>query len=200
MKIRFLSAFVLILLSTFARAQSGNKIAISFGPELSIPFHTENYNYGNIKDNYKDGIGGSFKIELPITLELHFTGSAGYVNYQSNRHYFTPNYDPFPGPIGTYIPNNGALAPPYKFIPIKAGLQYYFVKYLCIDGEAGAAIKATSQSINSLIYSGGLGGDIPFSPHQGLDIGILYERGFKTIDYDSPMSQLNIRLAYKYTF
>jgi hypothetical protein len=201
MKLKLLSALiVMLLLSAFARAQSGSKIAISVGPEFSFPFNTSTVDNGNIKDFYKDGIGGSVKIELPISAALHFTGSAGYVDYKSNHHYIVPyQFGPYPGPADV-TSTNGALAPPYKFIPIKVGLQYYFVKCLYINGEVGDAIKTGAQAINSFIYAGGLGAALPFGPHQGLDIGVLYQRGFKTIDYDSPMSEFTIRVAYKYRF
>jgi len=199
MKRKLLTVLALIFISALVRAQSGNKIAISLGPELDIPFNTANANGQSIKDTYKDGIGGSLKIELPITAALHFTGSAGYIYYRSDHRYIFPNYDPYPGPSGV-ANNNITIAPPYKFIPLKAGLQYYFVKYLYINGEVGDAIKANSQAINSFIYSGGAGVAIPFNPHQGLDLGILYEHGFKNKDYDSAMGQLALRVAYKYRF
>ncbi|MGZ3763846.1 MAG: hypothetical protein ACXVB0_16325 [Mucilaginibacter sp.] len=190
---------VLFLISFFAKAQSGNKISISIGPELGIPLNTNNSSYGNVRYFYQDGNGGSVKVEWPVTSALHLTGAAGFAYYPTNAHYL------YVYPVAAASPfasTNGVLPqpPPYKFIPVKAGLQYYYDKCLYLSGEAGGAIKANSASMNSFIYSAGLGAVIPFDPHNGLDIGIRYERGFEITDYPSPMSQVAFRLAYKYSF
>jgi len=69
-----------------------------------------------------------------------------------------------------------------------------------INAEAGAAIKLNSASKNSFIYSGGLGGVIPFNAKSGLDIGVRYERGYEIVSYQYPMSQIGVRIAYKRSF
>jgi len=198
MKKNILPVLAFLLISVFTRAQSGNKITLSLGPELGIPFNTNTYNYGHIRDYYKDGIGASLKIELPVTTSLHFTASAGYIYYPNVRYLVLDQTAASPGGYiypGDQLINNT----PYKFIPVKAGLQYYYSKYLYADAEAGAAIKSNSESKTSFIYSGGLGGVIPFNAASGLDIGFRYERGYQAYVYPSPMSQFGIRLAYKHT-
>jgi hypothetical protein len=196
MKKSILPVIALVLMSVFARAQSAGKTSISFGPELSIPFNTTSSDYGSIKDYYQHGLGGSFKVELPLSTSLFFTGSAGYVYYATNIHYLYSTDIAASSPI----PMGGIQPPPYKFIPIKAGLQYYYTKSLYLSGEAGDAINLNKASKNSFIYSAGLGAAIPFNVHNGLDIGVRYERGFKITDYPYAMSQIGIRLAYRYQF
>jgi hypothetical protein len=193
MKKIYLPVIAFLFLISFANAQSGNRIALSFGPDLGIPFNTTSNTYGLVRDYYQDGLGASVKAEVPVSLSLHFTGSAGFVYYHTNSHYLV-----LPLPLGGS--NASVQPPPYKFIPLKAGLQYYYAKYFYISVEAGAAIKGNSASLNSFIYSGGLGAIIPFNVHHGLDLGLRYERGFKIADYDSPMSQFGIRMAYRYSF
>ena len=188
-----LSVLAFLLIGVLARAQSGNKTSISFGAEFAIPLNTIS-DYGSVRDAYKDGVGGSVKVELPISSTMHFTGSAGYVYYPNQMRLL---YLPTPEPIGT---GASAVPPPFKFIPVKAGLQYYYDKYFYISGEAGAAFGANYASITSFIYSGGLGAVIPFNLHSRLDIGARYERGYEATYYDSPMSQVGFRLAYKYQF
>lgn len=190
MKKTLLAALAFLFIITIAKAQSGNKISYSIGPEFAIPFNTTSYDYGSARDYYQDGIGGSAKIEAPITVDLHFTGSAGYVDYPSNEHLLYL-------PVSSGGPSEGVQPPPYKFIPVKAGLRYYYGQYLYVSGEAGAAFGANLVSTTSFIYSGGLGAIIPFNKHSGLDIGARYERGFLSSGYDSPMSQLAIRVAYR---
>jgi hypothetical protein len=192
MKKTLLSLLAFLFVITFANAQSGNKISYSIGPEFTIPFNTNSYYYGSARDEYQDGIGGSAKIEAPITTTLHFTGSAGFIDYPTNAHYLLFL------PVSSGGQSESVKPPPFKFIPVKAGLQYYYDQYLYLSGEAGVAFGANSVSTTSVIYSGGLGAVIPFNLHSGLDISARYERGFLAPSYDSPMSQLAIRLAYKF--
>jgi hypothetical protein len=198
MKKNILPVLALLLISALARAQSGNKVTLSLGPELGIPFNTNTYNYGHIRDYYKDGMGGSLRIELPVTTSLHFTASAGYISYPNIRYLVLAQTAA--APAGYVYPadqlNNNT---PFNFIPVKAGLRYYYSRYLYADAEAGAAIKSNSAVKTSFIYSGGLGGVIPFNAVSGLDLGFRYERGYQALVYPSPMSQFGIRLAYKHT-
>jgi len=198
MKKTLLSVLAFLFVITFAKAQSGNKISYSIGPEFVIPLNTTSSTAGLARDYYQNGFGGSIKIEAPVTLTLHFTGSAGYVDYPTNAHYLyaLPAESPTPGfPMG-----GGAQPPSFKFVPVKAGLQYYYDQYLYLSGEAGAAFGANTVSTTSFIYSGGLGAIIPFNTHSGLDVSARYERGFLSSNYDSPMSQVGFRVAYKFGF
>ncbi len=85
MKKTLLAVLAFLFVITFAKAQSGNKISYSIGPEFAIPFNTTSSTYGLARDYYLDGFGGSVKIEVPVTVDLHFTGSAGFVNYHSTN-------------------------------------------------------------------------------------------------------------------
>ena len=200
MKKTLLTVLAFLFVITFAKAQSGNKISYSIGPEFAIPLNTTSPTYGLARDYYLDGFGGSVKVEVPVTVDLHFTGSAGFVSYSSTNAPYVYSVL-FLNVNGSYTaPSERGQPPPFKFIPVKAGLQYYYGQYLYISGEAGAAFGANSVATTSFIYSGGLGAIIPFDIHSGLDISARYERGFLSPGYDSPMSQLAIRVAYKFGF
>jgi hypothetical protein len=189
---------MLVFICTITHAQSGKGISLSIGPEFSIPLNTTTYNYGSTRDYYQDGIGGNIKVELPITSTLHFTGSAGFIDYPSELKFLaTP--DVAPGPNGIDYSSNGGL-PPYQFIPIKAGLQYYYAKYFYVDAEAGGAIKTNNESLSSFIYDGGLGAIIPVDKHSDISLDVKYGRGIKIVYYPSAMSQISIGVAYKYSF
>ena len=198
MKKAILSAILLTFIISFAKAQSGNKTTWSLGPEVNFPFNTGVSDDGETRAYYQNGIGGALKVELPVSQALHITASAGYVHYFTNIHYLY--LDPLTYVAGGSDDNNLPKPPPYLFLPIKAGLQYYYSKYMYLDAQTGAAIKLNSVSKTSLIYSGGLGGVIPFSPKSGLDIGVRYERGYEIAAYQHPMSQIGVRIAYKRSF
>jgi hypothetical protein len=199
MQAKSIRLFLLLMLcgaSTLVKAQSGNKMSISIGPDVGIPFNTEHTYQVHTRDIYQDGLGGTMRAELPITAALHLTASVGYVVYHSNVKYFY--LTPWQGTINSSSAPAGP--PPYKYIPLKAGLRYYYSKYLYVAAEAGDAVKVQNQAVSSFIYSGGIGAAIPFGVHHGLDIGLRYESGYKNIDSDFKMAQLGIGFAYKYTF
>jgi hypothetical protein len=197
-----LPVFALVLINVFAKAQQTGKLSLSFGPEIDIPLKTTSPDGYYISNNYyKAGYSGSLKAEWALLPSLHITGSAGYVSYGAKyQSVVVPNYyNTYPGPFlsGGAFQTGGV---PYKFIPLKAGLQYYFVKYLYVDAEAGDAIKANHTATSSFIYSGGFGSAAPLSKNSSLDFGVRFERGYKILDYPYPMEQIGIRLAYKYRF
>lgn len=191
--------FMLFCAASIAvKAQSGNKTSISIGPDVGIPINVDHTNSLHTRDIYQDGLGGNIRAEFSVTSALHLTVSVGYVVYQSNLKYL---YLTAPNEVSAYAgPSNQGTPPPYKYIPVKAGLRYYFANYLYLAAEAGDALKVQNQAISSFIYSGGLGAAIPFGVHHALDIGLRYESGYKNIDSDFKMAQLGIGFAYKYSF
>ena len=69
-----------------------------------------------------------------------------------------------------------------------------------LSAEAGEAIKLNFAAKNSFMYSGGLGGVIPFNEKSGFDLGVIYERGYEIWSYPFSISQIGIRVAYKRSF
>jgi len=200
MAIKHSRLFILLLFcaaSNRVSAQLGNKMSISIGPDVGIPFNTEHSYQVHTRDIYQDGLGGVIRAEFALTPVLHATASVGYVIYHSNLKYFYIT----PAQLSNYAgPSNQSGPLPYKYVPLKAGLRYYFVRYLFLSAEAGDAVKIGDEAITSFIYSGGVGAAIPFGIHHGLDIGLRYESGYKNIDSDFKMGQFGIGFSYKYTF
>lgn len=192
------SAILLCLISSFAHAQSGNKVSLSLGPEFNFPFNSTETYYGKTRQYYKDGIGGVLKAELPVLSALHLTVSAGYMHYAANNYYLMYNQM---APYTDYAFSATApKQPTYLFLPVKAGLQYYYLKYMYLSAETGEAIKLNFATKNSFMYSGGLGGVIPFNEKSGLDLGLRYERGYEIWSYPFSISQIGVRAAYKRSF
>ncbi len=198
MKRIVLFAILICSISSFVKAQSGNKVTLSLGPEVNFPFNSTQTYYGKTRQYYKDGIGGVLKAELPVLSTLHVTISAGYMHYIANNYYLMYNQTaPYPNyAFSTTAPKQ----PSYLFLPIEAGLQYYYSKYLYISAEAGEAIKLNFATKNSFMYSSGIGGVIPFNEKSGLDLGVKYERGYEIWSYPFPISQIGVRVAYKRSF
>jgi hypothetical protein len=196
--IRLVILLMFCAASSLVKAQSGNKMSISIGPDVGIPINADHPSSVHTRDIYQDGLGGTIRAEFPLTAVLHATASVGYVVYHSNVTYLlyaTPTLlNNFAGP------SNPGSPPPYKYVPLKAGLRYYFVKCLFVSAEAGDAVKIGDRAKASFIYSGGAGAVVPFGVHHALDIGFRYEQGFKNIDSDFKMGQIGIGFSYKYTF
>ena len=174
---------------TIVKAQSANKSAFSLGTDVGFPFK-----------NYQANIDFSAKAELPLSSNLKLSFSAGYsVLIPSNKIYLTT-------PVtSTAICDactiaNGPSEPAYHFIPVKAGLRYYYSGHFYVDGDAGAAFKANNVVNTSFIYGFGLGVLLPFNAHNALDFGLNFQSGYKTIDYDNPESQIGVGLAYRHQF
>ena len=169
---------------TWVTAQSSQP-AVSLGTNVDFPFK-----------NYQANVGFVVKAELPLLPNLKLDFSAGYsALIPDNRIYLTD-----PASCDACTINNTMSQSSYHFIPMKAGLRYYYIKHFYIDGGAGAAFKANNVATTSFIYGFGLGSLIPFNAHNALDFGLNFESGYKTIDYNNSESQLGFNLAYRYQF
>jgi hypothetical protein len=199
MKKKYILALLIITISAVctkvkAQQQQPDKMALSLGPELGLPINTVGANTTSVRDYYKDGFGGSLKLEKPVTTGLFVTVTAGYMSYKAQTRYVT---DPGPYILG----GSFAVTPPdYAYIPLKAGLRFYPEKYIYVEGQVGEAIKASSSAFSSFIYGGVIGGLIPINAHNSIDLGVAVDRGYKNEDYNYPMGQVAIRLAYRYNF
>jgi hypothetical protein len=176
----------LVFISTLCRAQTQNpdKVALSLGFDLFCP-----------QDNAIPGPGFSARAELPLMPQLKFTLSASYfVNYYGPRLYESAN-----PPSGPHVPTGPVNSGPYKFVPVQAGLRYYYFRTFYLEGEAGEAFKANVTD-NSFIYGGTVGGLIRFNPHNAIDLGIGYSNGYKYQDYSEKTFEAILRIAYRYQF
>lgn len=187
---KLLVVLALVLTCAIARAQTSNKIAISVSGDGGIS-----------TDNSIGGPGFTVKAELPLVNRLNFTISAAFfLNYYGTRYYdaaeppvcstcIVPVHPPT-GPV-----NDG----PYEFIPIKAGLRYYYFRHLYFEGEAGEAIAANATT-STFVYGGNLGGLVRVSRHSSTDIGIGYSYGYKQQDYNEKVGELYFKIGYRFQF
>jgi hypothetical protein len=151
-------AAVALFFSVNANAQSPK-----FGIGLNVGVPTS--------DAYGVAIGGDLRYQFDIDKQLSVPLTAGYTRL-----------------VGKEIGNTGIDFPSYGYIPVKAGLKYFFDTTgsgLYGLAEAGAGFAVGNYSGTEFVYSPALG----YSWSNGLDLAAKYE-GIGNTGY------AGIRLAY----
>jgi hypothetical protein len=165
MKRLFLLIFIITSLT--ANAQNAITKVFSAGVELGIPSMSV----------YSIGLGISAKGELPISDKVAITGTVGYSTFFYKSNLFQ----------SSLTPANAT------FIPLKAGLKYYFNYGVYVEGEAGTAIETNYLKQDLFAFSIGPGFIIQINNGHGIDLGFRYE-GWS----DNQMRQTAIRVGYRF--
>jgi hypothetical protein len=153
--------FVGVAVSSFAQSKDGK---FSVGVEAGVPV-------GNASNAYNFVIGGSLKYDLPIATSTNFTVSAGYSSFLGKTI------------VTVKIPAAG-------FVPLKAGIKYFFASTFYGEGQLGAAFSTQSGGGTAFAYSPGIG----FQFSKNVDLGVRYEAWSK----NGTTSQVAARLAYSF--
>src|ERR1700749_3504132 len=142
---------ILILIFSVFRAHAQTTITKAFSPafELTIPSNGV----------YNIGVGASVKGELPIASPVSFTLTAGFTSMFYKSNLFDSSRTP------------GAAI----FVPLKAGLKYYFDHDIYAEGEAGTAIETNYGKQSSFAFSIGPGFMAPVGDKNSVDISFRYE-------------------------
>ena len=184
---------ILALMSALAKAQPGTRMSAAFC--IDEPFNTGTQGYNQPGVLYQDGLGASLRLEIPVTSRLHFRASGGLAYYHSNAEPETTllylNVQPLP---------ESRLYASYKMAPLKAGLQYYMIKYLYVSANAGYTVAINSPVTSTFIYSGGVGSALALDRHNGFDLSVDYGTGFKMEGASYYVNEVGLRIAYKFTF
>ena len=106
---------------------------------------------------------------MPIASSTMFTLSAGYSSFHPKKE-FKDIY----GSLG--------------WIPVKAGIKYYFSDGFYGEGQVGAAFSTHKDGGTAFAYAPGIG----YTLEGGFDIGVRYEGWSK----DGTVSQIALRVAY----
>lgn len=88
-------------------------------------------------------------------------------------------------------------------IPVKAGLKYFPVKNLYIQGEAGVSFIVNKSKIDadksaSFVYAPQVGYLIPLGKGNYLDAGFRFESNSKFYNNGSQANFLGLRVAYAF--
>jgi hypothetical protein len=126
-KISVIALSLFLFSSRHSNAQSTNQtygtgIRLSIGADAGVPV-------GSLKDSYNWNFGGSVQADFPIlNNQLYATINGGYNNF--------------------FAKNSSKLDDLHP-IPAKAGLKYFPVLNLYIQGEAGASFLTNKQSVGA---------------------------------------------------
>lgn len=163
------AAAVALFFSTNANAQTPN-----FGIAANVGVPTNN-DYHNLT------LGVDARIQFNVVKQLSVPVTVGYT------HFFGKDYQ---------VAGVNVEAPDYAYVPVKAGLKYFFSPNgsgLYALGEVGAAFGVSELSKTGFLYSPAIG----YSWSNGLDLGVKYESVSKAVKYtDDNMGHVALRIAY----
>lgn len=137
---------------------------LGIGLNLGIPTESK----------YSFGIGADIRYQINTSKQLSIPLTTGYSHF-----------------LGKELVT-GAQQPDYGYIPVKAGLKYFFDTtgsglYGLV--EAGAAFGVTKNSGTSFVYSPALG----YAWSSGLDLGVKYEGMDRSLNNTDHIA---LRIAY----
>jgi hypothetical protein len=172
----------IILAATFVNAQTGatsttppsnKKATVSIAANVGAP----------LTSGYKIAFGGDLQIDIPFSQSLFGTISGGYENYS----YKTVHQGTVTFPEGNT-----------NFIPVLAGIKYYFSDKFYGHGQAGYAFSTTK----------GGGGSFTFAPSIGYNLSRNFDASLKYTEYGKTNSSkayggtslgtIALRLAYDF--
>jgi hypothetical protein len=197
MKYFYISFFALSLLFVQTVSAQYGGSASTIGQSLSFGFEgnsafAKQFNGTAQYAPYQLGLGFVTRLELPLSSSdnnINFTATTGITAFFSDltvRSFFKKT-DSFTEPV-------------YYFIPVKAGLKYYFGETFYAEGEAGGIVNASNNFKITLSYAPGIGVAIPFRDIRSLDLGVRYETYNQTDVYGETFlkSFVSVRLVYKF--
>lgn len=158
---------------------SGSGIRLSIGAEGGIPV-------GSFNDYYNSSYGGSVQADFPILKnELYVTLNSGYNNIHSRS--------------GNTLYNGKDI----QLIPVKAGLKYFPVSFLYLQGEAGASFITNKNSLGvnksaTFVYAPQAGVLFNVGGKNYIDAGFRFEGNTKLYDGGKTNNFLGLRVAYAF--
>ena len=145
---------------------------------------------GNLSNAYNWNLGGSVQADIPVVQnQLFVTVNAGYNNIFGKNN----------------IDGTGLDATNIQLLPVKAGLKYFPVNHLYVQGEAGAAFSLNKSDLGfdnsaAFIYAPQVGYQFPIGAKSFLDAGVRYEGStkFNSTISDSKVNFVALRVAYAF--
>ena len=174
--------------TTTSTTSSSNVVILSIGADAGIPT-------GNLSNAYNFTIGGSVQADIPVAQNLFVTVNAGYNSIQGKNNYtiITPN-----GQVSGDVTN-------IQLLPVKAGLKYFVVPHLYVQGEAGAAFLLNKSDLGfdksaAFVYAPQVGYQFPVGGKSFIDAGVRFESSTKFVTGvdDSKVNFFGLRVAYAF--
>lgn len=166
-----------------AKTTSSNGIIWSVGVDAGLPT-------GNLSNAYNWNLGGSVQADIPVVQnQLFVTVNASYNNIFGKNN----------------VDGTGLDATNIQLLPVKAGLKYFPVNHLYVQGEAGAAFSLNKSDLGfdnsaAFIYAPQVGYQFPLGGSSFLDAGVRYEGStkFNSTISDSKVNFVALRVAYAF--
>jgi hypothetical protein len=167
--------------SESSKSTTSSGVILSAGVDAGIPT-------GNLNKNYNWNIGGSVQADIPVVQrQLFVTINSGYNSIQGKNDAY----------------GAGLSATNIQLLPVKAGLKFFPVSNLYIQGEAGAAFLLNKSDLGfdnstAFIYAPQIGVQFALSGKSFIDAGVRYEASakFNSGDDNSKVNFVGLRLAY----
>jgi len=161
------------------RNNASNAFRLSVGPEVALPI-------GDFGDRYTWAIGGSVQGDLSVLKDkLFITLNAGYISFIKNDDY------------------NGRFQSNLQVIPVKAGLKYFPIKNLFVQGEAGVSFLTNKDDVGgtksaTFAYAPQVGYQFNLGNSSAIDLGIRFQGNSKFTDGGSSNNFFGLRAAYSF--
>jgi hypothetical protein len=154
----------------------GSGIRLSIGADGGIPV-------GALNTGYNWSLGGSIQADFPIVKDqLYATLNSGYNNIFASNQYNLPEI---------------------QSIPVKAGLKYFIIRQVYIQGEAGASFLTNKNSLGAdksavFVYAPQAGVLLNVRGKNYIDAGFRFESNQKFFNGGSTANFLALRVAYAF--
>ncbi len=148
----------------YATSRSTTASGFSIGLEAGLPVGENGKIYSSL-------IGGSLQYEIRPASDLGLTANAGYLNYN----------------IKSKFGGHGSVG----FVPLLAGVKYYFTPGAFFHAQLGAAIGTKSGQGTSFAYSPGIG----FNLSRNLDAEVKY---MGISNKGGTIPNVGVRVAYNF--
>jgi len=154
----------------------GSGIRLSIGADAGIPV-------GSLNTGYNWNLGGSVQGDFPIVKDqLYATLNAGYNAIFASSRYNIPDI---------------------HLIPVKAGLKYFIIKQVYIQGEAGISFLTNKNDLGAdntavFVYAPQAGVLLNVGGKNYIDAGFRFESNQKFFNGGNTANFLAIRVAYAF--
>jgi hypothetical protein len=186
--IKIAALLVAIMGSSFALMAQSTKTTAANGVVYSVGVES-GFSLGSAKDLHKWSLGGSIGAEIPVIDQFFATINTGYQNNFGQKN----------------VMGTGLTATDDHLIPVKAGLKYFPVGILYIQGEAGAIFSLNKKDAGytktaAFLYTPTIGVMLPLGSSSYLDAGVQYEGSTRFNAYDnSKENMLGVHVAYAFS-
>jgi hypothetical protein len=168
-----------------AKAQNSttasNGIIYSAGVESGL-------SVGKFKDTQNWNLGGSIQADIPVISQLYVTINSGFQNYFGKNNVYSTSFS----------------AKDIQVIPVKAGLKFFPIGKLYVQGEAGADFvlnkaDAGYDKTAAFVYAPQVGYQFALNGNSLVDIGARYEASTRYTDglASSKINTIGLRVAYR---